>query len=857
MRRNKISDEISDEIYSRQSDREIKSLAMQAELRSLLRAELYDSFIKEWFKLEGYRVEKAVTEEKGVLTGDVVTYCLTYARNLARKVHTFSGTQYLDEVAFEEKDTLNPELFRPQEGSQLYLRYEEDRIYLQRESILKAFRRACLLKVSSNSKFNFMDKILEEYFALGTLFKGPYAAMLYYVREVVKTESKQLIDKEQKYEDGNKCLTKVDKERLSHFCEQSVIGFPQVLKFLVNQLDKESGFKEILWQLVYLSRSEFDLRVLIASANAITVLNKAGENFSNKDLSGVRIPGADLSGAICEDTSFEGADCSMVRFMDARLCGANFNHANLSGASFGEMVQLEETSRVLSTVHSPDGQFLVVGNEEGYITLNVEEKGQFKQKHRLKNWSWATLWWNNSVETLAFSPDGKKLVAGSADGYLRLWDFRREKLKMTEWAHKGGVATVAYNPQGIEEHQIASGGNDCLIKLWDGNLRQQSVLEGHEGWVTSITYSPDGNQLVSGSMDQTVRIWDVEKHTQLRVLGKHISSVKSVCYHPGGHQLASSSMDGTVTLWDAKNHTNSKEKKYEEGVTKVSYSHDGGQLALGSEGYTYLWNTENDETLRKKIRRQASSVSYHPHRRDLVIGSDRIVELCSVKHDLKPEVHKHEGEIISVDYHPNGRWIMSGSKDGTVKLWDEKNGIRVHELKCGGQEMGMMSVGYRRDGRQIALGSKEGTVLLWDMEETERESEWIMRKDRIMFHKCGGVMSMNYSHDGSKLASGGTDGTVYLWNTENGELTRNLKCDKEVMSVSFSPDGRQLASGDGGGKVYLWDVRNGKKLRVLGSNRGLKVRSVSYSPKNDQVASGGMMGEYVYGVCKMVRSYES
>jgi WD40 repeat protein len=115
--------------------------------------------------------------------------------------------------------------------------------------------------------------------------------------------------------------------------------------------------------------------------------------------------------------------------------------------------------------------------------------------------------------------------------------------------HEGGVWSVAFSPDG---KQIVSGSLDSTLRVWDavsGNC--QNTLAGHLGFVTSAAFSPDGKQIVSGSNDGTARVWNAVSGDCQNTLAGHTSSVNSVAFSPDGKQIVSASNDGTVRMWDA------------------------------------------------------------------------------------------------------------------------------------------------------------------------------------------------------------------------------------------------------------------------------------------------------------------
>ncbi|MBD2169496.1 ribosome assembly protein 4 [Calothrix membranacea FACHB-236] len=534
---------------------------------------------------------------------------------------------------------------------------------------------------------------------------------------------------------------------------------------------------------------------------------------------------------------------------------------------FQELQTLSDhNSSVNSVTFSPDGQQLASGSDDNTIKLWDVSTGKVIQtlpplQEATPTESYIDSGHQDSVTSIAFSSDGKKLASGSEDKTIKLWDISTGQLLQTFSGHGDVIKTIALSSDG---QKLASGSKDKTIKLWDvstGQLLQ--TFSGHGDVVNSVALSSDGQKLASGSKDKTIKLWDVSTGKLLQTLSVHRDAVNSVAFSPDGQHLASGSDDNTIKLW---NFSISKVPQTLSGhsnpVNSVAFSSDGKQLLSGSnDKTTKLWDVTTAKQLQTLSghREAVNSVAFRGDGKQLVSGSnDNTIKLWNVTigkvvQTLPSETNTNSGHqawVNSFAFSSDGKQLVSGSNDDTIKLWDVTTGQLLHTFSGHGDAVN--SVALSSDRKKLASGSDDKTIKLWDVTTGQLIQTFPSGTNANSGHRHW-VKSVAFSPDGKQLASGSQDKTIKIWDVNTGKVLHTFRGffvflssghREPVNSVTFSPDGKQLASGSSDNTIKIWDVTIGKLLQTLPGERYAdsghleSVNSIVFSPDGKQLASG-------------------
>jgi WD40 repeat protein/tRNA A-37 threonylcarbamoyl transferase component Bud32 len=450
------------------------------------------------------------------------------------------------------------------------------------------------------------------------------------------------------------------------------------------------------------------------------------------------------------------------------------------------------------------------------------------------------------VYSVAFSPDGTRIVSGSRDKTLKVWDAQTGEEVLTLTGHTEAVLSVAFSP---DCKRIVSGSGDNTLKGWDAQTGEEiRRLKGHSSSVLSVAFSPDGTRIVSGSADKTLRLWDAQTGREILSLKGHTGPVNSVAFSPDGTRIVSGGQDRMLRLWDARTGREILTLKGHSGpVLSVAFSPDGTRIVSGSEDRTVqVWDAQTGQetiTLTDHTDRVMGVAFSLDGNRIVSASEDKTLKVWNAW--TGPEILRlrapeetltlkgHTGRVNSVAFSADGTRIVSGSYDRTHRLWEAQTGQEILSIKgCSG--VLHHPVAFSPDGKRMVSISYDWTLRLWDA-QTGRE---------ILSNKGGYRYPVAFSPDGKRVVSGSIDGMVKIWNAQTGQKTLTLKSHtKPVESVAFSPDGKCIVSGSYDGTVKLSDAQTGRETLTLKRHAG-PVRSVAFSRDGQRLVSGSEDGTF-------------
>ncbi|MBD2248333.1 NB-ARC domain-containing protein [Nostoc sp. FACHB-888] len=456
----------------------------------------------------------------------------------------------------------------------------------------------------------------------------------------------------------------------------------------------------------------------------------------------------------------------------------------------------------------------------------------------------------NVARSVDVSPDGQTIAVGDSNGNIYLWNISTAQLLGIFSGHKGWVWSVAFSPDG---RTLASSSSDSSVRLWgiqSGSCLQ--VLTEHKGCVWSVSFSADGQQLASCSDDKTVRLWNLQGQC-LRVLKGHTQSVYSVHFATDQQTLASSSNDTTIRIWDVSNgNCLSVLQGHTSGVRCVRYSPDGQLLASGCrDGSIRLWsnylsydrhlNPHSINSSAKLLQGHADfvwGIAFSPDSRLLVSGGrDGTLRLWDVQdgqsiHVLEGHTHDVYGLAISAD----NQLLISTGEDQTVRLWHLQSGRNLKTLR--GYTGGVHSLSLSADGQLLASSGQNETIQVWRLQlDSNLPRLHPYKTFSSPTRRISSFSNVSFSPGGQTLAINRHDESIALWNIQTGHLNRWSAHSASIWTVLFSPTGQIVASSSYDCTVRLWDVQTHHCLHVLHGHQSA-IRAIAFDKSGQWLASG-------------------
>ena len=487
----------------------------------------------------------------------------------------------------------------------------------------------------------------------------------------------------------------------------------------------------------------------------------------------------------------------------------------------------------LETALSPDGSHLAVvlsvipDAVGGWLSLIDLATGESELLQADPFWGLASVAWKL---------DGSLLATGSFGGLLKVW---RPGYATPLFTMEPGpsVERVDWSPEGSVLATLTSDGQVRLWEVLDDRARLgltlpiNSVIQDAQD---SLGFSPDGTRLLAGNVRGDVFVFDLTPAGDAEWLNLSAEPLShgDVAYSADGERIAASFPDFTARIWEAETgvalvtvegHPDpaiGEDENFILGVAAVAFSPDRALLAtVGRDAQVKLWRTDTgahvwtfgghgdwieDVAFSPDGKLVASAAPFDPAVSVWLIDVSNGTGWWGLPAKLDDG---SEHLAPSVAFTPDGRRLVTGSFDGSVRIWDLSTQTLLETIGVGGGDAGVDSVAVSPDGALIAAGMTDGSAGVWDIAS--------QRKTTLSGH-TGRVWTVAFSPDSERLATGSADTTIRVWDLDTGTTEYTLRGHTfEVRNLAFHPDGSRLASisAEPGSTIRVWALDQDDLLR--------------------------------------------
>ena len=420
----------------------------------------------------------------------------------------------------------------------------------------------------------------------------------------------------------------------------------------------------------------------------------------------------------------------------------------------------------------------------------------------------------SGVINVCFSPDGKRVASASEDNTAKVWDVAKGAEVVTLDGHTDVVSCVVFNEDGS---QVITASHDKTARVWDAVTGEQlRVLRGHKEAVSSVAFSANSRRIVTGSFDNTAKVWDIATGKVLVTLEGHKDRVRTVDFSPDGRQIVTGSEDKLLKIWDTESGRELRTLRgHRHAVIHAAYRHDGQEILSNSgdesgaeitvhDTEVKFWDPTSGEETDSHEAPGLVCVKMSPNGRDIVE--------C-VEHHLKvwpanlPSfiLRGHTHQVVSADFSSDGKWIVSGSYDGTVKVWNAVDGQAPPPIWNDQRRFTSARHSWSRDGKWV-VGADRNRIEIWDV-----ASRKVVQSVACQTTVVGVAISL----DGNWIAGSSEDGTLKIWNTQTGIERVSIPSAGRSDVVVFTPDGGQLWTFFDAAEPRVWNVTSGKEIKDL------------------------------------------
>lgn len=497
-----------------------------------------------------------------------------------------------------------------------------------------------------------------------------------------------------------------------------------------------------------------------------------------------------------------------------------------------------------------------------------------------------------AVRTVAFHPGGGQLLSGSEDGTATLWNLEGAQSQVVaDQPTEKFTGIAAISP---DRRKIALGGTidnrpAILVRdLTTGTVSHR--LWGHQGEITSLAFSPDGNRLASGSVDETARVWDLSdpKFPEVARLSGHAGPVTGVAFNANAQQVVTGGADQSVRLWSVTDQTELQNfAGHSAPVVAVALSSGNRPVSASADKTVRIWNPDDGKQVRSiALNEPATALSATADGVRLAVSlADRSIQLIQATDGkILHSLTGHAEPPVTISFSGDGKRLVSTDAKQAAMVWDLDEGKLLESWSLapglgnalfgeGAQSIVMLDTegritiepvrfaaalaGMTQAVTQVAFSPNGQMVVASCLDGTTRGFNSTTGQPTFSANHGSPVNGFAISPDGQRLATGGQDNRIKFWNAANGspvQPTSLEPLETPIQSLTFSGDGRRLiAARDDSPDLWVFDAESGQPEQRLVGHQGTiaavaasdhEGREVLTASSDDTIRRWPLLAEY-------------
>jgi len=287
----------------------------------------------------------------------------------------------------------------------------------------------------------------------------------------------------------------------------------------------------------------------------------------------------------------------------------------------------------------------------------------------------------------------------------------------------------------------------------------KSIAKAHEGSINAVAINSDGKNVISGGSDKRTHLWDIKTGEKVKSFGSHADKITGLAYNSSYKTFITASSDMKIIVWGADD---GKPKGIIKGITAP-----------------------------------VTSVAINPINENIACGTGTEIKIFDEKYRLLATLQGHGKTVNSIAFGPDGKMIVSGGADNTIRTWDASSGQLLNTINA--DQKDVLSVCFSSDGKHLGSAGANGSVKMWSAQSGNLVAEF---KD----YKAA-VRTVVFSPDARYIAAAGEGNNVIIWETENMQLVENFPAnDKGVNAIAFSDNGSTFVAVGNDAAIKIWDI---------------------------------------------------